>query len=436
MLIYSTQYSNRFKYLLHFIFEEQFGLEIKHTDNIDEYISYHGFKMNYSNFPLEENDLFLQSSNLLFDKGVKHIEIQKVKEKSILCPFKVSNESSIFSFDLFSAVFYHISRYEEYLPHLKDRMGRFPASSSLSFESGTLEEPIVNIWLQWFRTELKAKFHDIELKSSQYKFIPTYDIDIAYSYKHKGLIRNFGGLLKDIKDGKFKDLRSRIKVHLGKEKDPFDTYNYQEELCKKYDLDPIYFILLGQYAQYDRNISFETLGFQNLIRNLNDKYITGIHPSFRSNDDKDIVKMEINKLARLIKREIKRSRQHFIKLHLPHTYQNLLDLDIVKDYSMGYPDRIGYRAGFAGSFLFYDLTTERQTKLRIYPFVMMDVTMNAYMKLSIEEAKQKIDQVIFKVKEVDGLLMSIWHNHTLCDKDNWKGWREVYAYFLDKASIE
>ena len=47
-----------------------------------------------------------------------------------------------------------LSRYEEYLPHIKDEYGRFEAKESLAFKYGFLEIPIVDKWVQILKIEI------------------------------------------------------------------------------------------------------------------------------------------------------------------------------------------------------------------------------------------------------------------------------------------
>ena len=63
-----------------------------------------------------------------------------------------------YPFDIFSAVFYLLSRYEEYLPHKKDMYGRYAHENSLAFKEGFLNLPLINIWLEDFKNVLKKKF--------------------------------------------------------------------------------------------------------------------------------------------------------------------------------------------------------------------------------------------------------------------------------------
>ena len=82
--------------------------------------------------------------------------------------FFYSGESGNLPFDIFSAAFYLLSRYEEYLPHVKDNFGRFTKNDSISFKHDFLNQPVVDIWASYFKNELKNIF---QVKSSQKKNI-------------------------------------------------------------------------------------------------------------------------------------------------------------------------------------------------------------------------------------------------------------------------
>ena len=56
----------------------------------------------------------------------------------------------------------------------------------------------------------------------------------------------------------------------------------------------------------------------------------------------------------------------------------------------------------------------------------MDITLRDYMKLSPDEAFQEIENLMVKVKQVNGTFVSIWHNETITDSGDWKGYREVF----------
>lgn len=111
-------------------------------------------------------------------------------------------------------------------------------------------------------------------------------------------------------------------------------------------------------------------------------------------------------------------------LKFPSTYRNLLARDITADYSMGFANEVGFRAGICCPFNFYDLDLERETTLRIHPFAAMDATLNLYMRLTPDEAFDKVKNLIVEIKKVNGVFSTLWHNETLSDEKQWKGWKK------------
>jgi hypothetical protein len=109
-------------------------------------------------------------------------------------------------------------------------------------------------------------------------------------------------------------------------------------------------------------------------------------------------------------------------------------MGIRNDYSMGYASTAGFRAGTTLPFKFYDLSLEKETDLMIHPFTVMDVTLNQYMGLGEKDALLRIVKLIHKIKDVNGIFTSLWHNESLCEQGNWKGWRSVFEGMAEEAT--
>ena len=431
LLIYTPEIKPRLRYAFHLIFEEILGIEYKLTTDAEKLEDFIGPKFNYSKQAIDK-EIFIYAHGILLERGIHAQDIEHIKFGDNLVPFAHHHPTSIFPFDLFAASFYMASRYEEYLPFTPDEHGRFPAKESIASRLGFLEKPVVNFWAKALLERLKTDYPLLESKPKyKYDFIPTYDIDIAFAYKSKGMFRNLGGWLRDIQKMNLPKAKERFSVLLKRKKDPYDTFQYQFDLQKKHELHPIYFFPVGDYGAYDKNIAPDRFGYRHLIQSISDQADVGLHPSYRSNEDQGAFIREKNNLIEMTKRPIIRSRQHYLKLKFPETYENLIDHNINKDYSMGYPDALGFRAGLASSFLFYDLSREMRTVLRVYPFAMMDVTFRFYLKLNQEESLLRIRQLIREVHRVDGVLISIWHNNSLSETDGWEGWRTVYEKLLE-----
>ena len=194
--------------------------------------------------------------------------------------------------------------------------------------------------------------------------------------------------------------------------------------------------MFADYAPKDKNLPIDNHSFIKLIKSIADVADIGIHPSFASNKQPEKLEKEIKNLSKIFHKEIIKSRQHFLKLSFPTTYQTLIELDITDDYTMGYASEIGFRAGTCTPFLFYNIDLEIETKLRIHPFIVMDATLLYYMKLTPDEAIAKVNKLIDEVKNVNGTFISLWHNETLSDVKQWAGWRKVYEAIIENASVK
>ena len=432
MLILVPKTTNRLHYIFDLIIKDLLGISFKLTTDNETFTSHNGPKFHYGNSQYW-NEPFQKASNILFEHDITEKEIKIVDYKDVKAIFPVYNEKSLFPFDIFAASFYFVSRYEEYLPHINDKHNRFQAKDSILFKMNMLEKPLINIWAMELGEKLKEFYPDLRLKKRSFTFIPTYDVDAAWSYRNKGVFRTMAALARDFINFDFKEFKRRWRTITGREHDPFDTFDYQLELQKELSLHPKYFILCGEYDLNDKNISLRNTEFQNLIKRLGDYAEVGIHPSFSSYLNKEKVGMEIQNLSKVLNREITMSRQHFLRLQMPLSYQILIDLDITDDYTMGYASLPGFRAGIASTFQFFDLEHDNVTKLNIHPFALMDGTMRDYLELNVDESYEKATKLIQEVKDVNGTFILLWHNETLSDQKRWTGWLPLYHKILEYA---
>jgi hypothetical protein len=338
-------------------------------------------------------------------------------------------------FDLFAMTFYLLSRMEEYnLTVQFDQHQRFPASASLAFRAGFLEQPLLDQWA-WALYSLLQKQHPLcPDRKPQYHFIPTIDVDFAWAYLHKDWKRTTGIFLNHLLKGKWSLCLKQLKVKAGWIKDPYDTYSALMQIHKRYDVKALFFMLLGTYGAYDKNNSPQHPAMQQLIRTLTDEGVVGIHPSYKSNTDSSILCKEIKMLEKAGSKPVTISRQHFLKLSFPETYRRLLAEGIQEDYSMGFADSVGFRASTAHPFYWYDLEQEKTTHLRIVPFAVMDVTLKNYMRLSPEEALTLCQKIITQYRNSGGTFCLLWHNSSFSAEMGWEDWGEIYEKIVALAS--
>lgn len=430
MLVLVPKVTGRVMYAMELLLGQLLGLEFDCTVDAELFNAYEGPKMQYGSQRQGEAP-FVKAVDLLFERHIHEQSFRTVDFEGTVAPYAVYGQGNLLPFDVFAASFFLVSRYEEYLSQVRDKYGRFRAESTWMFENDMLQKPLVDIWTLALGARLQAVYPDLPIKKRKFTFIPTYDVDAAWAYKSKGVYRTLGGFIKDLSLGDRERIRERHQVLMGKRKDPFDSFEFQFELQKEFKLKPIYFILCGEYDTNDKNISIRKAAFRSLIKTLGDHADVGIHPSFSSYLDIDKLRKEINSLSEVLHRPLTKSRQHFLRMNLPRSYQKLIELDISDDYTMGFASQAGFRAGIADTFRFYDLENDMVTNLRVHPFALMDGTMRDYLNLDLEASYALTTQLIDEVKAVGGTFIYLTHNETLGGEQRWVGWPEMYRQMLE-----
>lgn len=437
MLLFTSHITARLSYIVGFFSKELFDTPIRITSDKEAFLAATGPRINYSGVglrpppgsDLSESPIFsLTPAPLLFESGFSPQTITCFEFEGHKAFFATSGD---FPFDIFAASFYLLSRYEEYLPHEKDEYGRYAYTNSLAWKEGFLDIPLINYWLLEFKLALRRRIPDLVYRYPAFTFVPTYDIDLAWSYLFKGWRRNVGGGIKDLVTGNWRRLSERLAVLSGRRRDPFDSYEWLDSLHLYCRMKPYYFFLVAARCQgVDRNISPSKPGLRELVAYHAAGYRVGIHPSWSSGDKDSLLREEIEWIERVSDRNITRSRQHYIRFTLPHTYRRLLFYGIDQEFSMGYGSINGFRASVASSFYWYDLQKEEETTMRLFPFCFMDA--NAYFEqhLTPSQAMSELMHYYHHIRKVNGLMVTIWHNHFLGTDPAFAGWREVYEVFL------
>lgn len=428
LTIYTPEITPRISFIMNVIFREHLNIPYQLTESADEFNNAE-LKISYAPQAFSD-EIFICQHPFITETGIKEqiIDFYSFEDETVF--FRTNHNRSFLPFDIFSFSFFLLSRYEEYLPHTKDKYGRFPSSESIAHQSGFLQKPLVDVVILKFAKKLQEVFPDLNFQVSLPEYLATYDIDNAYAYKYKGIIRSTGGLLKCLIHLDLKEFINRITVLFNIRKDPFDSYEYIQILQGKYRLNTYYFILFSEKGEYDRGLHPLNKHLHHLIKQLEIGGNVGIHPSFASHLNKEKLKKEIAGLSSVLQRKITLCRSHFLLLDLPETYKNFIENGIEVDFTLGYADQAGFRASTCKSFNFFDLSANKETKLRLYPLTYMDGTLKEYMKLSVDEGLILIKQLMDSVKSVNGTFISLWHNETF-GKKTWNKWQKVYEQSLD-----
>lgn len=430
LLVYSHKITPRLRYIFKQICTRVLGIPVNFTSKIEEFIAHDSLKMSYTKQPLS-HEIFIRSHDILFEQGLSDIEINVQPWEDTKCFFQ-NGEKSALAFDIFAASFYLLSRYEEYLPHVKDEYGRFTAKESLAYKNNFLNQPVVDIWAYKFKALLQKQYPEYNFPSRHYRIKPIIDVPSAYNFKLKGVMRSIGGTLKDISEFKFKRLYYRYMVLLGLKHDPYDTFKYILNKQKQTKTKFLFFFLLGDFSTYDKNINVQKKKFVSLIKQVCDYSSVGLKASYFALDDLTILKKEKGRMENIINSELEMSRNSFSKLNLPESYRNLVELEIKEDYSMGYVSDVGFRAGTCSPFFFYDLDYEVQTPLKINTYHLLDYTLLSVQ--SLLDKKKVLNEIIAQVKAVNGEFVPVFHNYTFGKSERWKGFKELFNSILESTN--
>ena len=427
LLVYLKEKTSRSDYVFNHIFHHICGLNISYTDDVECFLESNLPKINYSKKSFS-NEIFFYASDILFEKDIKKQDLTCSNYDGIVVFFLC--DKGVLNFDPFAATFYMLSRYEEYLPYNKDQVGRFPPEESILFKMNTLELPVVDHWIIFIKNILLKTYPSLVFKTHKFNFVNTIDIDNAYAYLGKSFFRLLASSFRDLIRLNCNNVKERIQVLLFNKHDPYDQYDYLLNTHKKYNLNTIFFFLLGDFSHYDRNLNFSSSRLNTLIKKIYGFCNVGIHTSVGSVKCPSKVSIEKKRLIHIINQNVTINRQHFICLNIPYVYRTLIDSGIKHDYSMGFPSSPGFRAGTSYNFYFFDLLKNNATFLLLHPFSIMDVSLRNYLCLNQQQAIIQIKKIIDHIKIVNGTFISVWHNESLMDTGKWLNWRSVYDKML------
>jgi len=406
LLIYTQKVTPRIVYIFKHLCTHILGIPINFTSKIEEFIAHDGPKLSYGKQALG-NEFFIQNVDLLLEQGFSEIEI-KVQPWDDTIGFFALAESSDLPFDIFAASFFLLSRYEEYLPHVKDEFGRFPASESIAFQENFLHKPIVDIWAYKFQEILMERFPQLEHKKRAYHNSTIITSENTFIFKNKGFLRSFVGLLSDLVQFNIGKVIDRLQVWIRIKSDPNDTFEDLISIIREDKIETLFMFQLSDFSRHDRNISHNRIPHRAVIKSVADYSKVGLLMGYYAMEDIRILRKEKLRLEDIVHSSVEHAMNHQYNLRLPDQYNNLIELEINNDYSMGYPDKLGFRAGTSTSYLFYDINMEVTTPLKVHPYAFNS---NVVAKMTRNKLNEDLRRIILETKEVQGTLRSVFSNH-------------------------
>lgn len=433
LLIYTHIITERLRYTLDIVFEKALQTSFQLTTDLEEFNKSRYPKLAYTKSNNGFN-LFIHSDDLLFETSIYALLPEADKHFIDFPQFFKSAKPDFLGYDVFAMVFYFSTRYEEYLNTEKDEHQRFKAEHSIAYHYGCLKIPFLNNAINQFGEKLKENFPELQFAKRNFNYLSTIDIDNAFAYANKGLMRNAGGFFKDILSLKPAHIVKRTISNLNQEKDPYNTFQSIHSLSKETQTALHYFVLIGDHSKYDKNPDYRNNHFRKLLKNLSADYSMGLHPSYESFNRPEKMEMEKKRLEAIIEKKITSARCHFLRVKFPETYRVFIENGITDDYTMIYASQSGFRTGLCMPFPWFDLANNKQTTLMIHPSTVMEGTLRDYNKYSPQKAMEEIYQLMDQTKKYGGEFVSVWHNDSFVVSQ--EQWITVYKKLLMNSKPE
>lgn len=434
--LYTSKKSSRLEYVLEVLFRRILQIDCEIITEFPKEFGTEKVIINYTNQSLPNcinipNSGFFEQTSTNSEQTV---QIEKT-ENSYKYELKVGNQTKQnaqydTNFDIFAAVFYIVTEYHNWAKPNKDQYDRYRESKSEI--SPLLQIPIVHLYAEHLWKLLKLKNPNLKRNQSQFDYEFTFDIDQPWMFLHKPLKIKLLSLAKTILKGKLQASSKLLKIWWTKN-DPFAVYDF---IFKNFNSAKTkVFFLINRSSKHDSRFSFKNKVFQDLIRKCEQKnYKIGIHPSFETYRDRNLLEFEKIQLENIFNKQIINSRQHYLRYNLPETFQNYENIGLKHDYSICPIDYVGFKLGVCTSIPWFDLSKNRITEIELHPSQIMDRTLQLYLKKSPEEAIKSISEIINQVRSVNGTFRILMHNTTFSEEAEWRAWRKVFERMLEILS--
>ena len=371
LLVYTHKITPRVRYIFTHIFKHVLGVEVGFTSTLENFVAHPEEKMSYTNAPLGK-EFFIKSHPLLFEQGLQDVSCNLSEWEDMPIFFQQAPPSAL-PFDLFAASFYLLTRYEEHLPYVEKDFEGFPAESSLAFRHKFLDTPLVDLWISQLKSSLLAVYPDVFNQEERKDEKPKVLVDVvqAFKYKHKSIFRNLVQWLKAVFNLNLWEAIEHPLVLMRLRQDPWGDFTaLLPNFFASKKAKPLFFFF--QFTE----VSFKDQGITK-----HEKYL---HYLIKATADYCNVSLLVSQAGRKSLKDFQKERIDFQE-HIHHSVrhvrftQNLRNLnesykilaaeEIHEDYSMGYPNELGYRASTAIPFYFFDLANDYETALLLHPVV-------------------------------------------------------------------
>jgi hypothetical protein len=335
----------------------------------------------------------------------------------------VSQECVECSFDLPLSTLLTLSRFEETLAARRDEHDRFPAAESVADRDGFLSRPIVDEY-------------GLALEQAMGYLLPTWRpvarklrVKLSHDVDEIGLPFSFRGAVGHTlrRHTPLATCRDLVGKALGLLPTYLDCVRHIVRLSMDRGLDSAVYWKASPPGPKDSGYDPRHPAVRTVISWLKENGIElGVHPGYETYLSPERLLTEVHTLREVLGEEAMGGRQHFLRWR-PETWLDWESTGLVYDSTLGYADKIGFRAGTCIPYRPWLLGLNREARLIEIPLIVMDCTLVNYLHLTACQSITAIRTLVDRARIVGGVFTLLWHHTRMIDPP----YSRIYRAILD-----
>jgi hypothetical protein len=326
------------------------------------------------------------------------------------------------SVDLPLSILLTLSRWEESLESPRDVHGRFQAKNSISCAGGFLDRPIVDEYGVALEQAMGFLLPSWKKQPRKLRLKVSHDVDhVGIPFRWRNVARH--SIRSRAIHNSLRDVLSRIS---GVEPTELNSIRSIALATKRHGLNSAVYWKAAPAGPQDSGYDPRDARVRQVVNWLDEIGVeSGVHPGYNSFRSPEKLRREVAVLRDILGNRPLGGRQHYLRWS-PDTWIDWENCGLSYDSSVGFAERIGFKAGTCIPYHPWLFPLNRQADLIEIPLLVTDRTLLAYMKLTKAEAIQSVNQIISRCRMVGGIFTLLWHNDTFLNPF----YHEVYLGIL------
>jgi hypothetical protein len=328
--------------------------------------------------------------------------------------------------DLPLAALLTLSVWEDTLESPRDGHGRFQAKHCVACTGGFLERPIVDEFGLAFEQGMELLFSSWKRTARSVRIKLSHDADhVGIPFRWKTALRH--SVRSRAVHNSFRDVFSRVS---SMEPAELNSVRNIALAAKRHGLNSAVYWKASPPGPNDSGYDPRHHKVRQVVNWLDRIGVeSGVHPGYNTFRSPEKLRREVAIVRETLGDRRLGGRQHYLRWS-PDSWIDWENCGLSYDSSVGFADRVGFRAGTCVPYQPWLFPLNRQADLIEIPLLVMDRTLLEYMKLSKEQAIQSVNQLIERCRTVGGVFTILWHNDAFLNPF----YRDVYMGLLGNLS--